>query len=175
MRVGVLAIQGSVVEHMKVLQQLNTDPALVRDRTSLAEVSHLVIPGGESTTLQLLLEKYGLWSLLRRRIQSGDLKLFGTCAGAILCSRLGAGWEVDRNGFGAQQQSFSAVLDSDTFSNLRGVFIRAPQFKNIHSRCDVLATFENEPVLLHDGPFLAASFHSELSGDVRLHEFFLNT
>lgn len=175
MRAGVLAIQGSVAEHVAVLKKLDVEPVLVRDRDTLSEVTHLVIPGGESTTLQLLLEKYGMWSLLQNRCLEGDLRIFGTCAGAILCSRLGAGWEVDRNGFGAQQQSFVAPLESENFSNLQGIFIRAPKFKNIESQTEIHAFFDTDPVLVQDGHFLAASFHPELGGDTRVHEFFLHT
>jgi len=175
MRCGVLAVQGSVEEHVAVLQKLNVEPVLVRDRATLGVVSHLVIPGGESTTQQLLLEKFGMWDDLRDRVSKKSLRIFGTCAGAILCSRLGAGWDVDRNGFGAQQNSFSAVLDSENFPILSGVFIRAPKFKNIASRTEILVRFENNPVLVQDGDFLAASFHPELTEDVRVHEFFLES
>ena len=145
----------------------------VRTKEELASVSHLIMPGGESTVLQLLMQQKDMWELFETRAEGGDLKIFGTCAGAILCSRVGAKFEVARNGFGAQQSSFIDTLDSEEFPELGGVFIRAPRFENIDSSVEVLATFEDEPVLLRDRNFLAASFHPELSGEKRVYEYFL--
>lgn len=173
MKVGILALQGSIVEHEKTLASLNVHFISVRTRGDLEQITHLIIPGGESSTLQLLLEQKGMWSLFQSRVQNREFRVFGTCAGAILCSRVGAKFEVDRNGFGAQQNSFIAPLDSQLFPDLTGVFIRAPRFKNIDSSVEVLATFKDEPVLLRDRNFLCASFHPELSGEQRIYEYFL--
>jgi 5'-phosphate synthase pdxT subunit len=173
MKVGILALQGSIVEHAKMLESLNVEFVKVRTKEELESVSHLIIPGGESTTLSLLMDQKDMWEMFQARVQRQDLKVFGTCAGAILCARSGAKFEVDRNGFGAQQDSFIAALDSDQFPNLKGVFIRAPRFKNVDVSVEVLATFENEPVLLRDRNFLCASFHPELSGEKRIYEYFL--
>ncbi len=173
MKVGILALQGSIVEHAKMLDSLNVEFLKVRTKEELESVSHLIIPGGESTTLFLLMEQKDMWTLFQSRVQNQELKVFGTCAGAILCARAGAKFEVDRNGFGAQQNSFIAALDSVQFPHLKGVFIRAPRFKNMDASVEVLATFENEPVLLRDRNFLCASFHPELSGELRIYECFL--
>lgn len=173
MKVGVLALQGSIIEHEKMLESLEVSFLRVRTKEDLELISHLIIPGGESSTLQILLEQKNMWELFKKRAESGDLKVFGTCAGAILCVRAGAKFEVDRNGFGAQQNSFITDLDSVQFPNLKGVFIRAPRFKKVDSSVEVLAIFENEPVLLRDRNFLCASFHPELSGEQRIYECFL--
>ena len=173
MNVGILALQGSIVEHGKMLASLDVHFISVRTREELEQVTHLIIPGGESSTLQLLLEQKGMWSLFQSRVQSREFSVFGTCAGAIISSRAGAKFEVDRNGFGAQQNSFIAPLESQLFPDMTGVFIRAPRFKNIDASVEVLATFENEPVLLRDRNFLCASFHPELSGEQRIYEYFL--
>ncbi len=156
-----------------MLVEMGVDFVSVRTKEELALVSHLIMPGGESTVLRLLMEQKDMWELFVKRTQSGDLKVFGTCAGAILCSCAGAKFEVDRNGFGAQQSSFIDTLESEKFPELGGVFIRAPRFQNIDESVEVLATFENEPVLLLDRNFLAASFHPELSGEKRVYEYFL--
>lgn len=173
MKVGILALQGSIVEHAKMLDSLNIEFLKVRTKEDLELISHLIIPGGESSTLQILLEQKDMWEVFQARVQSQELKVFGTCAGAILCARAGAKFEVDRNGFGAQQNSFITALDSAQFPNLKGVFIRAPRFKKVDSSVEVLAIFENEPVLLRDRNFLCASFHPELSGEQRIYECFL--
>ena len=109
MKVGVLALQGSIIEHEKMLKLLDVPYISVRTREELNEVTHLIIPGGESTTLQLLLEQKGMWELFKLRANK-YLKIMGTCAGAILCSLIDSKFEVDRNGFGAQQHSFKASL-----------------------------------------------------------------
>lgn len=181
MNVGILALQGSIVEHAKMLDSLKIAFVNVRTKEDLESVSHLIIPGGESTTLRLLMDQKNMWETFVKRTEEipnqvrndERLKVFGTCAGAILCARAGAKFEVDRNGFGAQQNSFISALDSVQFPHLQGVFIRAPRFKNIDSSVEILATFENEPVLLRDRNFLCASFHPELSGEQRIYEYFL--
>lgn len=173
MKVGVLALQGSIVEHEKMLASLNIEYISVRTQEDLASISHLIIPGGESSTLQLLMEQKKMWEVFEEKARNGALKIFGTCAGAILCSRVGANVEVDRNGFGAQQHSCIVSLESAVFPQLEGVFIRAPRFKNIDVSVEVLARFEEEPVLLRDRNFLIASFHPELSGEKRIYEYFL--
>ncbi|MCF7847150.1 MAG: pyridoxal 5'-phosphate synthase glutaminase subunit PdxT [Candidatus Gracilibacteria bacterium] len=173
-----------MTEHAKILHNLRTQFVLVRSREDFQDLTHLILPGGESTTMEKLLKKFEMWDEILRQIQNDNLKVFGTCAGAILLAKFGAGWSVQRNGFGAQQASFSTVLKSKTFPDLRGVFIRAPRLKppskppsnsplEKGGETEVLATFENEPVLVRDGNFLGASFHPEIAGETRVHEFFL--
>ena len=175
MNVGVLALQGSIVEHVKMLKSLNINFLLVRTKEELESVSHLIIPGGESSTLQLLLEQKGMWEAFQLKANSQELRVMGTCAGAILCSRAGGKFEVERNGFGSQQESFRAPLESEKFSKLEGVFIRAPRFQNIDSSVIVLAKFQNEPVLIEDRNFLVMSFHPELNEEQRIYEYFLKS
>ncbi len=172
--VGVLAVQGSVVEHERVLRQLGHAPRLVRTVDDLRGVTHLVLPGGESTTMMKLLQRFGLWEVLQARFAADDIALLGTCAGAILLSYLGLGLTVDRNGYGAQQASFSAGLQSEQFPDQRGVFIRAPIFTEVGDSLRVLATYENVPVLVQGGRHVALAFHPEISGDTRVHEYWLN-
>ena len=171
--VGVLALQGSFVEHARVLQRLGVDFGLVRTKDDLKSLTYLILLGGESTTLRKLLETYGMWEVIKSKIENENLKVFGTCAGAILCQGFGMDVEIARNGFGAQQDSFMTKLVSDVFPGLQGVFIRAPRFTSIGKEGSILATVKNEPVLVEQDNFLAGSFHPELSGEVRIHEYFL--
>lgn len=173
MKVGVLALQGSFAEHAAVCEDLGYEVVDVRSVEDLEEISHLIIPGGESTTMVKLLKRFGMWEVLEKKLDSDSLKIFGTCAGAILCSYLGMNLVVERNAYGAQQDSMVASLNSDEFENLRGAFIRAPKFLKIGDMVKVLATQNNDPVLVEEGNFLAASFHPELVGEGRIYEYFL--
>lgn len=175
MKIGILALQGSFAEHQKVLESLKSEFVLVRLREDLENLTHLIIPGGESTTMMKLLKDSGMWEEIQNKVNKKELKIMGTCAGAILCSYLGMNIEVDRNGYGAQLDSFSEELESDEFKNLRGVFIRAPRFKKIGKEVRTLATCHGEPVLVEQGNFLALAFHPEISGDTRIHEYFLKS
>ena len=172
-KVGVLALQGSFAEHGSVLEGLGQDFSFVRSLEGLEGLTHLILPGGESTTLTKLLKTYGMWDFIVQKIEAGTLKVFGTCAGAILCSEWGMGISVDRNAYGAQQSSFIDGLDSEMFPDLQGVFIRAPQIKKEKDSVTVLASYKKEDVLLEENNFLVASFHPELIEDTRVHEYFL--
>ncbi|MCF7917938.1 pyridoxal 5'-phosphate synthase glutaminase subunit PdxT [Candidatus Gracilibacteria bacterium] len=187
MKVGILALQGSFAEHASLLRGMGRDFVLVRSLEDLQDITHLIIPGGESTTMVKLLKSFHMWELLERRMKKEELRILGTCAGAILCSYLGMDIDVDRNGYGAQQESFSAELESKQFPNLRGVFIRAPRFKiKSHPQNNppspplfkgggikVLAMYKGEPVMVEQGNFLALAFHPEIAGEKRIHEYFL--
>lgn len=187
-KVGILALQGSFAEHGKVLERLGEDFVWVRCLDDLKDLTHLIVPGGESTTLTILLQEYGMWEEIQKKLENSKtgkeeklFKIFGTCAGAILCSKWGMDIEVERNAYGAQQESAVTILDSEKFSELEGVFIRAPRFKVESARCKeqnsvrVLASWNEEPVFVEQGNFLAASFHPELTEDVRVHEYFLES
>jgi pyridoxal 5'-phosphate synthase pdxT subunit len=191
-RVGVLALQGDVREHIQVLADLGAAPAEVRTPADLAEVDALVLPGGESTTMSLLLESSGLLASLRQRLQDG-MPAFGTCAGMILLAadvvdgradqlRLGAiDIGVRRNAFGRQVDSFETDLPvTGLDSPLHAVFIRAPVVEWVGPGVDVLATVAgtdgiSRPVVCQQGPVLVTAFHPELSGDLRLHRLFLES
>ena len=173
LRIGVLALQGAFREHAAALRTLGADVVEVRLPEELEDLDGLVIPGGESTTIMRLAELYGLDEAIR----SYTGAVFGTCAGMILLDHQHldlADLVVDRNAFGRQVKSFEAdvVLVSDEIP-LRGVFIRAPRIRALGDGVDVIGTLDGEPVLVRDGRFLLASFHPELTDDLRVHELFM--
>jgi 5'-phosphate synthase pdxT subunit len=190
MKVGVLALQGAFREHREVLSALDVDVVEVRVPHDLDAVDALFLPGGESTTMTRLLETSGLRAPLAARLDDG-LPAFATCAGLILLARevldgradqepLGAvDAIVRRNAYGTQTQSFEAPLDVAGLAAqygggaFPGVFIRAPVVESVGPGVDVLATHDGRPVLVRDGRVWAATFHPELSGDLRLHQMFL--
>ena len=172
-RIGVLALQGAFREHEAALRKLGADVVEVRLPEELDGLDGLVIPGGESTTIMRLAALYGLDSAIR----SYGGAILGTCAGMIVVDRehLGlADLVVDRNAFGRQVKSFEAdvQLAGDEIP-LRGVFIRAPRIRDVGVDVDVLGELDGEPVLVRDGRLLLASFHPELTDDLRVHELFL--
>jgi len=172
-RIGVLALQGAFREHARALRTLGAGVVEVRLADELDGLDGLVIPGGESTTMMRLAELYGLDDAIRSYAGA----IFGTCAGMILLDRghLGlADLEVERNAFGRQVRSFEAdvALAGDEMP-LRGVFIRAPRVRDVGADVEVLGELDGEPVLVRDGRLLLASFHPELTDDLRVHELFL--
>ena len=175
MRIGVLAVQGNVREHVGMLRRLGADVVEVRKPEQLSGLDGLVVPGGESTTFMRLMRLYGLDEALRTF--AGPV--LGTCAGMIVLDRAHLGLmdlEVDRNAYGRQVASFEADLELKGEARpLRGVFIRAPRVRDHGVEVEVLAEHEGEPVLLRQGRFLVASFHPELTEDTRVHELFLES
>jgi 5'-phosphate synthase pdxT subunit len=184
-RVGVLALQGAFGLHAQVLADLGAEPVEVRTPTDLGTVDALVMPGGESTTMSMLLESSGLFEPLAKRLADG-LPVFGTCAGMILLATdvldgradqrtFGAvDIAVRRNGYGRQVDSFEADLDVAGLDEpFRAVFIRAPLVERTGADVEVLALQEGHPVLVRQGSVLVSSFHPELSDDGRLHARFL--
>jgi 5'-phosphate synthase pdxT subunit len=189
-RVGVLGLQGDVREHIRALAELGVAPVEVRVPADLASVDALILPGGESTTMSLLLQSSELLSPLRDRLKEG-MPAFGTCAGMILLgtdivdgrpdqARLGAiNIAVRRNAFGRQVDSFETDLLVDGFDGpLHAVFIRAPVVEWVGADVEVLARVpgadgQSRPVVCRQGPVLVTAFHPELSGDLRLHQLFL--
>jgi pyridoxal 5'-phosphate synthase pdxT subunit len=173
LRIGVLALQGGFREHGDTLRKLGADVVEVRLPEELHGLDGLVIPGGESTTIVRLAELYGLDDAIRA--YGGPV--FGTCAGMIVLDREHldlADIVVDRNAFGRQVRSFEADVDlSGDPIPLRGVFIRAPRIRSLGDGVEVLGELDGEPVLVRDGRFLLASFHPELTDDLRVHELFL--
>ena len=185
MKVGVLALQGAFAAHSHVLAELGAHPLEVRAPTDLASVDALVMPGGESTTMSLLLETSGLFDPLAERIAEG-LPVLGTCAGMILLARdaldgrpdqrtFGAiDLTVRRNGYGRQRESFETDLDvAGLDAPFHAVFIRAPIVERAGDVVEVDATVEGHPVLCRQGSITVAAFHPELSSDNRIHERFL--
>jgi 5'-phosphate synthase pdxT subunit len=186
-KVGVLALQGAAREHAEALAELGAHTVEVRDAGDLAGVDALVLPGGESTTMSMLVESAGLFDPLAERLAAG-MPVLGTCAGMILLAAdvldgrpdqrsFGAiDIDVRRNAFGRQVDSFEAQLEVAGFDGqpFLAVFIRAPVVERAGAGVDVLASVDGRPVLCRQGPVLAAAFHPELSGDLRIHERFLS-
>jgi len=172
-RIGVLALQGAFREHARALTKLGADVVEVRLPEDLDGLDGLVIPGGESTTMTLLAESSGL----DRALQEFAQPVLGTCAGAIVLDRAHyalADIAVDRNAYGRQVKSFEAdVTLRDDAVPLRGVFIRAPRIRELAPDVEVLGELDGEPVLVRDGRLLLATFHPELTDDLRVHELFL--
>jgi len=185
-KIGVIALQGAFAEHRAALEALGAHVTDIRGPEGLAGLDGIVLPGGESTTMSLLLGSSGLGDALAERLADG-VPTFGTCAGLILLAAEVADGRPDqrsfgvldvsvlRNGYGRQRDSFEAELTipavgSDPFP---GVFIRAPRITRVGGGVEVLASLEGDPVLVRQGPLLAAAFHPELSGDLRLHHLFL--
>jgi 5'-phosphate synthase pdxT subunit len=173
LRIGVLALQGAFREHARSLRKLGAEVVEVRKPEDLEGLDGLVVPGGESTTILQLAETFGLATAIREF----DGALLGTCAGMIVLDRehLGlADLEVERNAFGRQVRSFEADVDlAGDELPLRGVFIRAPRVAELGEDVKVLGELDGEPVLVRDGRLLLASFHPELTEDLRVHEMFL--
>ncbi len=184
-RVGVLALQGAFREHVAALGRLGADAVEVRTPDELDDLDAIVLPGGESTTMDILLGTTGLREPLAERIAAG-LPTLGTCAGLILLAtdledgvegqRTLAALDVTarRNGYGRQVRSFEApvALHGDD-APMEGVFIRAPRITRVGQGVDVVAEMDGEPVAVARGPIMAATFHPELTGDDRLHARFL--
>jgi pyridoxal 5'-phosphate synthase pdxT subunit len=173
LRIGVLASQGGFAAHLRALAGLGAEPAEVRGPADLADLDGLIVPGGESTTIALAIERDGLAEPIREHVAAGR-PLFGTCAGMILCDRDHLGLidaRARRNAFGRQLQSFEAdlVIDGIGPDPLRTVFIRAPWLEDCGPGVEVLAEWEGHPVAVRQGPVLACSFHPELTDDSRLH------
>ena len=187
MKVGVLALQGAFARHLQVLGGLGAATTEVRTTNDLFEVDALVLPGGESTTMSMLLDSSGLHEAVSERITNG-MPVLGTCAGMILLARHVADGRPDqrsfaaididvrRNGYGRQVDSFEADLDVTGLDELfHGVFIRAPVVDWVGDGVEVLAAVDGRPVLCRQGAVIVASFHPEMSGDGRIHGRFLDT
>jgi len=190
-RVGVLALQGDVREHLQALERLAVDGGSVRRPAELAEVDALVLPGGESTTMAKLARTFELLDPLRERVAAG-LPVLGTCAGMILLAdRIedgvvdqetigGLDITVRRNAFGRQVDSFEEDLHlSGVDGVVHAVFIRAPWVEEVGESVEVLAQVEAGPaagriVAVRQGPLMATSFHPEVGGDSRVHALFLS-
>lgn len=185
--IGVLALQGDVREHLIALASADAVARPVRRPEELAEVDALVIPGGESTTMSKLAVLFGMLEPLRERVRAG-MPVYGTCAGMImLADKLLDGREdqetlggidmiVRRNAFGRQNESFEAQVDFAGIEGgpVEGVFIRAPWVESVGGAVEVLATYDGHTVAVRQGNVLATSFHPELTGDDRVHAYFVD-
>lgn len=184
--IGVLALQGDVREHARMLREAGASAVAVRRPAELDAVDGLVIPGGESTTMWKLADTFDMLEPLRMRIKEG-LPVYGSCAGMImLADRIEDGIEgqqtiggidmvVRRNAFGRQVDSFESDLDFAD-ERVHAVFIRAPWVESVGADVQVLGTAEpgDRIVAVRQGPLLATSFHPELTGDTRVHRYFVD-
>jgi pyridoxal 5'-phosphate synthase pdxT subunit len=171
--VGVLAIQGDFEAHARVLVRLGAEARVVRTPADLEGLDALVLPGGESTTMTLGVEREGLAEPLRDLVRSG-VPTLGTCAGLIMLDREHLGLldvSARRNAFGRQVQSFEADVELGGLDGgpLRAVFIRAPWVEESGEDVEVLAELEGHPVAVRQGNILAVAFHPELTDDERVH------
>ena len=187
MRVGVLALQGDFREHLFALEECGVTAEIIRRPSELERVDALVLPGGESTAIANLARSFEIFDPLKSRIASG-MPVYGSCAGMILLADRvldaaigqetfgGLDITVRRNAFGRQVDSFEADLDFKGITNppVRAVFIRAPWVESVGPEVEVLATFDHA-VAVRQGALLTTSFHPELTGDNRIHRFFIES
>ncbi len=188
MKVGVIGYQGDVSEHIETLYKLkeerkrDIEPVIVKSRKMLSEVSALIIPGGESTTIFRLIKEYKIYHDIIDRAKNG-MPVMGTCAGLILVSRdtqdervIGMNLidlTVQRNAYGRQADSFYDNIKIKGIGNFTAIFIRAPVIERV-GNVEVMATYEDQPVMVRNQYVLGMTFHPELSGDTRIHDYFLS-
>lgn len=183
MKIGVLAVQGAAREHILCLQRLGVEAVPVLRPADLAGLSGIILPGGESTAQWRLLSRSGLAEALKSAFKEG-LPAFGTCAGLILLAKEITNWPeryfgvldvvVERNATGRQVDSFEDKVVVDGLGEVPAVFIRAPAIRAVGPNVEILGRHAGEPVLVKQGSVLGATFHPELTEDLRIHEFFLN-
>lgn len=186
MRVGVLALQGTFVEHIDLLRQLSVDAPPIRLPNDLDTLGGLVIPGGESTTMLRLMRTFGLLEPIRRMAQRG-LPIWGTCAGMILLAKIVSNYEMEtlglmdvkvrRNAFGSQIDSFEADLEVPRAGKepFHAVFIRAPVIEEAAAGVEIVARLPDSTIVAaRQGFLLACAFHPEFTHDLRFHRYFLS-
>lgn len=184
MKIGVLALQGAVAEHIRSTELAGAEGVTVKKVEQLHELDGLIIPGGESTTIGKLMRKYGFMEAIRQFSEAGK-PIFGTCAGLIVMAKQISGQDdahlglmnmtVSRNAFGRQRESFETDLEVVGIDEpVRAVFIRAPLIESVGEGVEVLSTYQDEIVTAREGHLLASSFHPELTDDYRLHKYFVD-
>lgn len=185
LKIGVLALQGAVAEHIRMLEKASTrvEAVAIKKASQLEDIDGLVIPGGESTTIGKLIRKYELFEPLLQKIKQG-FPVFGTCAGLIVLAAKIVGQDtahlgvldmlVQRNAFGRQRESFETTLSiTGVADDFHAVFIRAPLVLEVGESVQVLAMHQEQIVAVQEGHLLATSFHPELTNDARLHAYFI--
>lgn len=181
--IGIMAFQGAYTAHERMLKIFGVSTLEVRTRDDIARCTHLVLPGGESTTFLKLLEFHDLTDLIIDHFKQGR-PVLATCAGMILTAKevipsqrsLGLlDISIERNAYGSQVDSFEADLDIPSIGSdpFHGVFIRSPRVKEAGPSVEILSGLEGQPVLIRQGKIIAATFHPELTDDARIHEMFL--
>lgn len=183
-RVGVLALQGAVREHLQSIGACGAEGIAVKWPKDLETLDGLILPGGESTAMRRLIDRYGLMEPLRDFAKTGK-PMFGTCAGLILLAKTVIGYDephlgvmdvtVERNSFGRQVDSFEAALEIKGVDGaFEAVFIRAPHIVSAGPSAEVLCVHDGKIVMAKSGPFLGCSFHPELTEDHRITKYFLS-
>ncbi len=183
MKIGVLALQGDFAEHKAMLERLSVKVQEVRRKEDVTDLDGLIIPGGESTVIGMLMEKYELHKAIREAHKKG-LTIYGTCAGAILLAgSVDSKYTLDlidvsmkRNGYGRQIDSFAATVTlelSGKKQELQGFFIRAPVIEKAGKKTKVLGTFHGNPIMVEQERILITTFHPELTDNNIVHTYFL--
>lgn len=183
-KIGVFALQGAVREHVRAVEECGAEAVVIKLKDQLKEVDGLILPGGESTTMRRLIDKYDFMSELKGFAAAGK-PMFGTCAGLILLAKRLVGYDaphigvmdvtVERNSFGRQRESFEAELDiAGVAENFAAVFIRGPHIVEAGENVEVLAKYDGRIVAAREGQFLGCSFHPELTDDHRMTAYFIN-
>ncbi|EEE49774.1 pyridoxal 5'-phosphate synthase glutaminase subunit PdxT [Staphylococcus capitis] len=180
MKIGVLALQGAVREHIRHIELSGHEGVAVKRVEQLEDIDGLILPGGESTTLRRLMDLYGF----KEALQQSDLPMFGTCAGLIVLAKDVEGESgylkklditVERNSFGRQVDSFESELNiKGVAEDIEGVFIRAPHIAQVEKGVDILSRVGDKIVAVKQGKYLGVSFHPELTDDYRVTEYFIN-
>ena len=184
MNIGILALQGSIIEHINAVKSLKHNPIKVKLPKHLENISALIIPGGESTTIIKLMQEYNLDKAIVEKANKG-MPIYGTCAGAILLAKNLTNSKIPtlnlldisitRNDYGRQIDSFETMLQVKGFSKpFHAIFIRAPIIHSYNSNSEILAEFNNKPVMLRQNNILITTFHPELTNDLRIHKYFVD-
>lgn len=175
MVVGILAFQGDVAEHRSILTRLKLPARDVRMLHELEEISHLIIPGGESTVIGLHMKLSGIDCRMIERVRDGSLFILGTCAGLILLAKMHLlHVTVERNAYGSQIDSFDAdITVRETGKKMRAAFIRAPKISHVEESVQILAEYDGNPVVVREGNLIASTCHPELREETLLHEMLL--
>ncbi|MBE5664091.1 pyridoxal 5'-phosphate synthase glutaminase subunit PdxT [Staphylococcus sp. SS60] len=180
MKIGVLALQGAVREHIRHIELSGHEGVAVKKVEQLQDIDGLILPGGESTTLRRLMNLYGF----KEALQNSSLPMFGTCAGLIVLAQDIIGEDgylnklnitVQRNSFGRQVDSFETELDiKGIATDIEGVFIRAPHIEKVGQDVDILCEVNDKIVAVQQGKYLGVSFHPELTDDYRVTAYFID-
>lgn len=184
MKIGILALQGAVDEHIRSVKACGIEAVTVKSTSDLASVDGLILPGGESTAMRRLIDRFDMLLALQQFAAAGK-PMFGTCAGLILLAKNLVDYKfshigvldvkVERNSFGRQVDSFETKLKIKGIAeNFPGVFIRAPHIVAVEDNIEVLAIFEDRIVMVRQGHLLGCSFHPELTDDHRITAYFIN-
>jgi 5'-phosphate synthase pdxT subunit len=182
-KIGVLALQGAVREHVWAVEKCGAEAVIIKHKEELADVDGLILPGGESTTMRRLIDKYDFMDSLKEFARSGK-PMFGTCAGLILLAKRLVGYDqphigvmditVERNSFGRQRESFEADLSiKGVAEDYPAVFIRAPHIVDVGENVEILCKHNDRIVVAREGQYLGCSFHPELTEDTRFTAYFV--